>query len=140
MAHIRGQIALPFVLLVGGIIAEIVIAGSVVSYFASASSAGEQLSLRALSAAYAGVYDGIMKVSDNKEAASGGTVNYTLAVGSDSAAVSVSRTVNNSLGVYEYTVTSTATAGNRSREVTGDVVVNQTTGALHIISVAETAL
>ncbi len=139
-ARAHGQIALPFVLLVGGIIAEIVIAGSVVSFFASASSAGEQLSLRALSAAYAGVYDGIMRISSNKETASAGTVNYSLSVGDDSVSISISRTVDDPLNVYEYTVAATASARNRRRKVVGDVVVEQTTGVLDIVSVEEAAL
>ena len=62
-----GQIALPFILLVGGLIVEIVIAGLLVSFFVSASALGERLSVRALAAANAGIDDAIVRISSNKE-------------------------------------------------------------------------
>ena len=136
----RGQIALPFVLLVGGIIAEIVIAGSVVAFFASASSVGEQLALRSLSAAYAGVYDGILKVSGNKETASLGDVKYTVTSGSDSANVIISRTTDDASDSYVFTITATASARTRRRKVVASLTANQVTGVVRIISVTEQAL
>jgi len=136
----RGQIALPFVLLVGGIIAEIVIAGSVVAFFASASSVGEQLALRSLSAAYAGVYDGILKVSGNKETAAAGDVNYTVTSGSDSANVIISRTTDDASDSYVFTITATASARTRRRKVVASLTANQVTGVVRIISVTEQAL
>lgn len=133
----RGQIALPFVLLVGGIIVEIVVAGSLVSFFINAASLGERLSLRALAVANTGVYDAVLKISANKEFAAGGTVNYSVNIGDDSVSVSVSRTVDNNAGVYNYTVNSTATARSRQRKVVAELVVDQTTGQINLRSISE---
>lgn len=136
----RGQIALPFVLLVGGIIAEIVIAGSVVAFFASASSLGEQLALRALSAAYAGVYDGVQKVSANKGTAAGGDVDYEVTTGSDSTDVVIARSTDDANNVYVFTVTATASARSRRRKVVAVITAHRTTGVIRVISVNEQAL
>src|SRR6056297_719410 len=108
----EGQIALPFVLLVGGIIIEIVLAGSFISFFVNASALGERLSVRALSAANTGVYDAVMKISRNKEFGSGG-VSYEISVGDDSVLVDVSRSSDDAQDIYVYNVESVATARNR---------------------------
>ena len=64
MAHTRdGQIALPFVLLVGGIILEIVIAGAFVSYFASGSGYSARLEVRAWAVANSAVNDALVKIA-----------------------------------------------------------------------------
>jgi len=132
----KGQIALPFVLLVGGIIIEIVVAGSFISFFVSASSLGERLSVRALSAANTGMYDAVMRISNNKEFGAGGTT-YSIDVGNDTTSVTVSRTVDDANDLYEYTIESTATARSRNRKVVAKVVVNQTTGQINLKSVGE---
>ena len=132
----KGQIALPFVLLVGGIIIEIVVAGSFISFFVSASSLGERLSVRALSAANTGMYDAVMRISNNKEFGAGGTT-YSIDVGNDTTSVTVSRTVDDANDLYEYTIESTATARSRNRKVVAKVVVNQTTGQINLKLVGE---
>src|SRR3989344_1297682 len=89
-----GQIALPFILLVSGIILEIAVAGSFVSYFMTTAGAGDRLLVRATSAAQSGARDAILRVSQNKEYAASGA-SYTLNVGSDSTAIVVSRDTSN---------------------------------------------
>lgn len=135
----NGQIALPFVLLIGGIIIEIVIAGSFISFFVSAVSLGEQLSVRALSAANTGIYDATMKISSNKEFGVGG-INYNIEVGNDTAAVVVSRLVDDTKNLYLYTIESTATSRSRERKIVAELVVNQTTGQLSLKSIKEKAI
>lgn len=136
----RGQVALPFVLLIGGIVAEIVIAGSIVAFFMSSQTLGEQLALRSLSAAYAGVHDGIMRVSSNKELASGSDVSYSVTVGSDSVDVVVSRSTDNANNTYVFTISADASARLRRRKVVAQVVANQTTGLIDVVSIGEQAL
>lgn len=135
----RGQIALPFVLLVGGIIVEIVIAGSFVSFFVSAASLGERLSVRALSAANTGTYDAVSKIANNKEFGAGGTT-YEVSIGEDTVSVTVSRTVDETNNLYIYSIDSTATARTRKRRVLATAVVDQTTGELNLQSIEEVAV
>jgi len=137
---VRGQVALPFVLLIGGIVAEIVIAGSVASFFMSSRTLGEQLMLRSLSAAYTGVHDGIVRISSNKELAASGDVSYSVSVGDDSVDVVISRSTDSTNGVYVFTISATASARLRRRKVVAKVVVDQTTGVLDVASVSEQAL
>ncbi len=132
----EGQIALPFVLLVGGIIIEIVLAGSFISFFVNASALGERLSVRALSAANTGIYDAIMKISRNKEFGAGG-VSYEITVGEDSVSVDVSRSSDDTQDIYVYNIESVATARNRSKKVVAVVVVDQVTGKVNLESINE---
>jgi uncharacterized protein (UPF0333 family) len=132
----NGQIALPFILLVSGIIIEITIAGSFVTYFLSTSGLGERLSLRASAAAHSGIRDAMIRISRDKEYAAS-QQDYDLDVGDDTTAVSVSRTVDNPQNSYIYTITSTATASSRQRKLTATVIVNQTTGFVQLQSLKE---
>lgn len=132
----KGQIALPFILLISGIIIEIAIAGSFVAYYLSASGLGVRLSLRAETAAKAGIDDAMQRISQNKEYAASGA-NYNLTVDSDSVAVAVSRTVNSTANIYLYTITATATAGTRQKKFVATVTVNQTTGQVQLQSEVE---
>ena len=135
----NGQIALPFILLVSGIIIEIAIAGSFVAYYLSASGLGVRLSLRAETAAKAGIDDAIVQIAQNKEYGAS-DVNYTLTVDSDSVAVAVSRTVNSAANIYLYTITATATAGTRQKKFVATGTVNQTTGQVQLQSEVETSV
>ncbi len=132
----NGQIALPFILLVSGIIVEITIAGSFVAYFLSTSGLGERLSLKASAAASSGIRDAMIKISRDKEYASS-PQEYELTVGSDTASVSVSRTVNNPQNAYIYTISSTGVASSRQRKLEATIIVNQTTGFIQLQSIAE---
>ncbi len=132
----RGQIALPFILLVSGIIIEITIAGAFVTYFLSASGLGERLALRASAAAHSGIRDAMIKIARNKEFVSS-PQNYNLTVGDDTTSISVSRTVDDPQNAYIYTITSTATAASRQRRLKATVIVNQTTGSIQLQSLKE---
>lgn len=132
----KGQIALPFVLLVGGIIVEIVIAGSIISFFVNASSLGERLSVRALSVANTGVYDAVQKISTNKEFGAGGKT-YTINVDGYSTTVTISRSEDNTNDVYNYTIESEAVVRSRQRKMQAKLVVNQTSGQVNLKSIEE---
>ncbi len=133
----RGQIALPFILLVSGIIVEITIAGSFITYFLSTSGLGERLNLRANTAAQSGLRDAMIRIARDKDYAAS-TQNYNLTVGSDTAAVTVSRTVDSGLGIYIYTIASTGTASSRQRKLVATVIVNQKNGYLQLQSLIDT--
>ncbi|MCP6719977.1 MAG: hypothetical protein KJI72_01445 [Patescibacteria group bacterium] len=132
----RGQIALPFILLISGIIIEITIAGSFVTYFLGTAGLGERLSLRASAAAHSGIRDAMIKITRDKEFGST-PQNYNLTVGDDNTSVSAMRTVDNALNIYIYTISSTATAGSRQRKLVAILVVNQTTGYVQLQSLSE---
>jgi uncharacterized protein (UPF0333 family) len=132
----NGQIALPFVLLVGGIIIEIVLAGSFMSFFVNTDALGNRLSVRALSAANTGVYDAIMKISRNKSF--GATeISYEIVIGDDTVNVVVSRTEDEIKDIYLYNVESLASARNRQKKVVAVIVVDKNTGKINLQSINE---
>jgi len=131
-----GQATLAFVLLVGGIIIEIAIAGSFITYFLSHAGLGERLSARAFAAAHAGVRDAQIKITRNKEL---GPVSYSLPVGADSTKVVVTWDATNS-DYYIYTITSTGSASTRLRKLVATLVVNKTTGLAQLKSLVEASI
>jgi len=138
-----GQITLPFVLLIGGIIVEVAIAGSVVTYFLNTSGFGERLSQRASATSRAGIYDAFARIARDKEFTStscDSPYSYSVPVGSDSATVSVCRTTDEAAERYVYTVTSLASSLTRQKKFVGTVLVNTTTGSLSFQSVSEEAI
>lgn len=139
MLQKNGQVALSFILLVSGVIIEIVIAGSLVTYFLSNSGLGERLQSRAATAAYSGLWDALVKISRNRDFGAT-TQNYGLSVGSDSATLTVSRTFDSGGNVYVYSITSMGTAGTREKQLAATAVVNGTTGQIQLQSVADQAL
>jgi len=139
MTSRNGQVALSFILLVSGVIIEVVIAGSFVTYFLSSSGLGERLQSRAASAAYSGVSDALVKISRNRDFGAS-TQNYGLTVGSDSDTVTVSRTLNGSAGIYVYTITSLGIASTREKNIVATAVVNQTTGQIQLQSIVDQSL
>jgi uncharacterized protein (UPF0333 family) len=133
------QIALPFILLISGIIIEIAIAGSFVAYFLSVAGLGERLVFRAEAAARVGLADALAKISANKEYAQT-PVSYTLDVDGDSVAITVTRTVNDTAKIYVYSISAQGTAGTRQKKFVATAVVSQITGELQLQSVVETTV
>ncbi len=130
---------LPFVLLIGGIIVEVAIAGAFVTYFLSSSGYGERLSVRATAAAESGIRDAMMRITQNKEfVPDAGQTSYSIYVSQDNndfALVSVGRTTQS--GVYRYTVTSLGTAVSRQRKFSAVVSVSAVTGRVELESIKE---
>lgn len=138
-----GQITLPFVLLVSGVILEIAIAGSFVTYFLSTSGYGDRLAERASVAAHSGVRDALIRITGNKEFTSApcsAPYTYSVPVGSDSASVSVCRTTDNATQSYVYTITSLGTAVSREKKYVATLLVDETTGQVSLQSTTETTV
>ena len=128
---LRGQATLSFILLISGLILEIAIAGTFVTYLLSSAGLGERLFARAFTAANSGIRDAQIRIARDRGFA--GT--YTLSIDSDTASVSVTRAaVANS---YIYTATSTGVAGTRQRKFVAVIVADQTTGLVELKSVTE---
>ncbi|MGC9611206.1 MAG: hypothetical protein ABSE68_03260 [Minisyncoccia bacterium] len=132
----NGQIALSFVLLVSGIIVEIVIAGSFVTYFLSNTGLGERLQSRATTAAYSGIWDAMVKISKNRDFSASPNP-YSLVIGNDSAVVGVSRTTDNPSNSYVYTVSSLGVAAGREKNLVATALVNLATGQVQLKSLAD---
>lgn len=129
-----GQATLSFILLVSGLVLEIAIAGSFVTYFFSASALGERLSARAFSASNSGIRDAQMRITRSKDF----TGSFTLQLGADSSAVTVTRTI---LGPnYVYTITSVGTAGTRQRTFVATITADQTSGIVTQQAIVEQAV
>ena len=127
----RGQATLSFILLISGLILEIAIAGTFVTYLLSSAGLGERLFARAFTAANSGIRDVQIRIARDR----GFTGTYTLAIDSDAASVSVTRVSQGTL--YIYTATSTGVAGTRQRKFVAKIVADQTTGLVELQSVNE---
>jgi hypothetical protein len=130
-----GQAALPTVLLIGGVIIEIAIAGALVAYILSSSGWGERLSARALAAARAGIEDAFIKITINKNFNS--PAGYDISI--DNQTVTV--TVIKDPGGYPTGTTkiiSTGRALSRQRKLEGILVIQQETGKVDLKSLQET--
>ncbi len=135
----KAQVALPFVLIVSGVIVEIVIASSFVAYFLSNSGLGERLQAQAGVVADAGIWDALNKISRDKTFA-GSPVTYGVSSGSNAATITVSRSTDNSNNTFVYTVTSLGSAGTRQKYVVATAIVDQLTGQMQVQSINEQAV
>lgn len=134
MAYRTGQATLSFIILISGLVLEIAVAGSFVTYFLSSSGLGERLSARALSAASSGVRDAEMRLV--RAGALCGTIDaYSISIDQDSANVSVSKIVSGEN--CEYTITSLGSAGTRQRKLVAVLLINTTTGLAELRSITE---
>lgn len=132
---------LPFILLIGGIIVEIAIAGSFVAYFLSTSGYGERLSIRATAASNSGIRDAIVRIAQNKEFTEQPCSDpyvYSFPVGEDSVTVSVCRASESSK--YVYTIESIGYAESRQKKLVARIPVDKITGYAQIESVLEEAI
>ena len=131
----KGQVNLPFVLLVGGIIVEVALAGIFTAYFLSTSTLGERLASEAESAARSGIEDAMEKIIVNKEFVStpieGGirTSAYSLSVnGNNDVTVEVTNENVAEATAYTYTIESEAQSGNREKKFRAVLIVDKITG------------
>ncbi len=129
-----GQATLSFILLISGLILEIAIAGTFVTYLLSSAGLGERLYARAFTAANSGIRDAEMRIARDK----GFTGTYALSIDSDTASVSVTRASQGTS--YIYTATSTGVAGTRQRKFVAIIAADQTTGFVELQSVTEVAV
>jgi len=130
----NGQIALPFVLLLSGIILEIVVAGFLASYFSSSSGYGLKLYYRASSVAYTALNDVLMQISRNKDFGIENS-NYGIMVGRDTASISIQTTIYSTFYFYEITVL--GVAGSRQAKLIALLNVDRKTGLVKVQSIKE---
>ena len=132
-----GIAALPTLLMIGGIITGISIALTASIYLYINSTSGANLSLRALSIAKSGAYDGLMKVVRDKSLTS---ANYTLAIGNQSAAVTICRDTSDCGGNGKFKISSVGSAFTRRKKIEAVVAVDPYTGVAKLESMREVAL
>ncbi|MEK7629838.1 MAG: hypothetical protein AAB432_00445 [Patescibacteria group bacterium] len=132
----NGQATLSFILLAGGIILEIAIAGSFITYFLSASGLSERLSARAYVAAEAGIRDAQIKITRNKDFSNNTTSTHTLSVSNDLATVQIFGDSTDPIN-YLYTITSIGFASTRERKLVSKLIVNKTNGLVQFQSLTE---
>lgn len=136
-----GQMTLPFILLISGIIVEIAIAGAFVTYFLSTSGYGERLAVRAETAARSGVNDALARVMQNKDFSSAScSTPYTYTItagGGDTAQISLCRATDITTNKYTFTITSIGVAVSYQKKFVTTLLVDQTTGQAELQSLAE---
>lgn len=129
-----GVAALPTVLLIGGLIVELGLAGVLIAYLLSQSSFGAKLSAEALAAASSGVEDATLKIVRDKSFSSPG---YNLTVGNRSAYIVVCKDTCVS---GKYQVISTGSALAKKRKLEAIINVDGVSGEAIIESIQEKQL
>jgi hypothetical protein len=131
---LTGQATLAFIILISGLILEIAVAGSFVTYFLSSSGMGERLSVRALSVASSGIRDAQIRLV-RLGSLCGDLSPYSFSIDQDIANISSSREL---VGENcEYTITSLGAAGTRQRKLVAVLLMDTTTGLAELRSVNE---
>ncbi len=136
---------LPMVLLVGGLVVEIAIAGAFIAYFLSQSGFGVKLSAEALAAAKAGIQDAKMRIVRNKNFIPSPNP-YTLTIGNNSAQITVCKelktvsTACDTAMTGKFEITSLGMAFTKRRQVQAILYVASTTAEVKLESEKEIAL
>ena len=131
--HTNGQIALPIVLLIGGIVVEIGIIGASFSYILISSGYGERLSAIALAAAHSGIQDAFLELARSKNFPSSTYFLYDL--GRGKATVKVEKP-----GTGRRQITSIGEALLRKRKLQAFLSVDEITGKIFFESLTEEPL
>lgn len=138
-----GIAVLPVVLLIGGLIVEIGIAGLFISYFLNSSGFGVKISEEALAAAKSGINDAVIKIMRNK----GESISsYTLNIGNNSAQISICKDfITTSVAcdtpaAGKYEITSLGSAGLKRRKLMAIVNVDNNDGEAKVEFIKEVAI
>ncbi len=131
----KGIIALPAVLLIGGIIAEIGVVGLVVSYFLIQSSFGIKSSIETSVAAQAGIQDALIKIIRDKDFTS---APYNLSAGNWLTEVTVCR--DTCVGSGKYEITSLGKVKNKQSKFRAIIEVNAANSEVNVESLEEIAI
>lgn len=141
----KGMTALPTILLIGGVIIEIAIAGVFIIYFVGQSSLGVKLSAESLAASRTGVYDAILKIVREKNFSTGATP-YTMAIGNNSVQVWVCRNSKTAVSYCDtaangkYEITSLGKVRDKYRRLRAFLNVNDVNGEVRLELISEIAL
>jgi len=133
----KAAVTLPVILLVGGLIAEISIAGAFIAYFLNQSGFGIKLSEEALAAARAGIQDATIRIVRDKNFNPSPNP-YTLIVGSRSSQVTICK--DTCAGTDKFQVDSLGIAFNKRRKIRAVIYVNSLTGEVKLESEREIAI
>lgn len=134
-----GVAALPTLLLIGGIVTGIATALTASVFLFVNSTYGVNLSLKALSVAKSGIYDGALKVSRDKSIVSS---SYSLPVGNYSAAVTICQggTQGCDATAGNFLISSAASVLTRAKKMQATVAVDSITGVVKLQLMREVAL
>lgn len=133
----RGIASLPAILLFGGIIIEIGIAGAFLLFYLNTNIYGARLTNEASLAAQSGIDDAVLRLTLNNTWAG---ESYSLAVGSRSVDVTVCKATcpaSSPVGIGKYYITSTGNALTRRSRLVSIVSVDDITGLVSIDSIKE---
>ena len=133
----KAAVTLPVILLVGGLIAEISIAGAFIAYFLNQSGFGIKLSEEALAAARAGIQDATIRIVRDKNFNPSPNP-YTLTIGNRSAQVTICK--DTCAGTDKFQVDSLGIAFNKRRKIRAVIYVNSLTGEVKLESEREIAI
>lgn len=140
----RGIIALSTILLLGAVIMEIAIVGSLLVFAFNNINYGVRLSAAALAAAKSGLVDATIKIIRDKDFSA--IPYYDLAVGEVNAKVTVCKDARTVVAPCDTAddgkteVTSLGQAFNRSRKLRAILSVNETTGEVSSVSTTELSI
>ena len=130
-SKVRGLASLPAILLLGGVIVEISIAGLLLLFYLNNSIYGSRLADEALAVAQSGINDTIVQVILNKDLPS--ITNDTLPVGNGTATTNMSPGATTDKKV----ITTTGVVATRKRTIQAIVTVDEITGRVTIDSIKE---
>ena len=137
LLNTKAAATLPVILLVGGLIVEIGIAGAFIAYFLSQSGFGIKLSEEALAAARAGIEDAKIRIVRDKNFNPSPNP-YTLTIGNRSAQVTICK--DTCAGTDKFQVDSLGIAFNKRRKIRAVIYVNSLTGEVKLESEREIAI
>jgi len=137
LLNTKAAATLPVILLVGGLIVEIGIAGAFIAYFLNQSGFGIKLSEEALAAARAGIQDATIRIVRDKNFNPSPNP-YTLTIGNRSAQVTICK--DTCAGTDKFQVDSLGIAFNKRRKIRAVIYVNSLTGEVKLESEREIAI
>ena len=127
------QAALPTVLLIGGVLFEVAVGLTFITFLLLNSGLGERLAAEALGVARAGIADAFIRIARDKNFSSAG---FNVPIDNRTASVTVARDVSNP-AFERKTITSTGAAGARQRKLQAVLVVVSNTGKIDLESINE---
>lgn len=135
----RGVASLPAIILFGGLMVELGLAGAFLIYYLNNSLYGTRLSQAALVAAQAGIEDGILKVVLDKSCPNVSCpANYSITTESGTADVTICKDSCSGAGTTQ--ITSVGYALTRKHQIIAILGINSTTGVVTRQSISEEPL
>ncbi len=138
----KGLASLPVVLLLGGIIIEIAIAGAFIFYYVNSNVYGTKLSNQAAATARAAVEDAVLRVIRNPNC--GGVdpcpANYTITTGGGTATVSICKDIcpaDASIGIGQTEIIADARASSKKHRIITILNVSTTVPFVTIASITD---